>query len=203
MFEFLASGGILMIPIFLCGVFATYIIVERWIYFSSIEKRDVELMKNLDMALTKHDYQSAESYCAVGDTPLSSVLKSAVLNRKLREADMREIVQTELDTSISLFEGMLPYLSPIATVATLLGLLGTVMGNIHAFNTLATGGAVETPPALAGAISEALVTTAAGLCVAIPVFIFSSYLNSRVEKNISSMEKFVTNMLLRLTGRIL
>ena len=62
---------------------------------------------------------------------------------------------------------------------------------------------MTTPSLLAGAISEALVTTAAGLVVAIPTLICASYLNSRVEKNIAEMEKFVTGMMLRLTGRIL
>jgi biopolymer transport protein ExbB len=93
-------------------------------------------------------------------------------------------------------------LGTIANIATLLGLLGTVTGNIKAFGVLGNGGSMGDPSLLAGAIAEALVTTVAGLCVSIPSVIFHNYFVSRVNRRVVEMEARVTSVLLRLTGRV-
>jgi len=84
----------------------------------------------------------------------------------------------------------------------LLGLLGTVTGNIKAFGVLGGGGTMGDPSLLASAIAEALVTTVAGLCVSIPSVIFHNYFVSRVNRRLVEMEARVTSVLLRLTGRV-
>ncbi len=203
MFKVLLSGGIVMIPIILCGIFATYLIVEKFIFFKKSKKQDDDLKKNLDLALIKHDYVSAESLCVACQTPLGSVISKAILNRKLREEDMKEITQSELDSNVAIVESRLDWLSSLANVSTLLGLFGTVCGNIKAFGILGRGGELEAPSALASAIGQALVTTAAGLFVAIPTLILCAYLKSVAEKKILDMEGYVTNVILRLTGRVL
>ena len=93
-------------------------------------------------------------------------------------------------------------ITAISGLSTLLGLLGTVTGNIKAFGVLSSGASMGDPAALAGAIAEALLTTAAGLCVSIPAFIFHNYFVSRVNRRIAEMESMVTSALLRLSGRI-
>lgn len=195
-------GGIVLIPIILCGLFSAFIIIERFVYFHSIKKRDDKFKKDLDIYLIRHDYISAESASSNADTPTSQVIKKAIQSKKLIEADMREMVQSELDIVVSLFEHWIGFLGTIANTAMLLGLLGTVIGIIQAFGILGTG-AVLNQETLAESISTALITTAAGLCVSIPTLIFSSFLNKIVDRKISEMERFVTSVVLRLTGRIL
>ena len=90
----------------------------------------------------------------------------------------------------------------IANISTLLGLLGTVTGNIKAFGVLGAGGTMGDPTLLAGAIAEALTTTVAGLCVSIPSVIFHNFFVSRVNRRIVEMESRVTEVLLKLSGRI-
>ena len=203
MFNMLKSGGILMIPILVCGIFATYIIIERLVYFASVKKRDRELRKNLEEVLVSGEFSAAEAFCTQTGTPLAQVVKKALDCRKLTEDDMREIVQCEIDAVAPQFDHWLTLLSTIANISTLLGLFGTVTGNIKAFGVLGSGGTMGNPAILASSISEALMTTAAGLFVAIPSLIFSNALSRKADKCVSEMEGTVTKLILRLTGRVM
>ena len=202
MLSLLKSGGLLMIPILVCGIVATYIIIERCVYFSSIKKRDLRMKANLDDALARKDYSAAEAFCVSAGTPVAQVVRKAIDVRTMQESDMREIVQTELDSVIPQFEHLLTLLGTIANISTLLGLFGTVTGNIRAFGILGGGGSMGNPAVLAGAIAEALMTTAAGLFVAIPSLIFHAFFVNRVNHAITDMQAQVTATLLRLTGRM-
>lgn len=99
------------------------------------------------------------------------------------------------------YEHFLTPLGTIANISTLLGLLGTVTGNIKAFGILGAGGTMGDPALLAGAIGEALITTVAGLVVSIPSVIFYNYFVSRVNRRVSEMESEVTNIVIKLSGR--
>ena len=184
MIETLKSGGLLMIPIIICGIIATFIIVERCIYFATIRKKDETLISNVNASLAVGDYEACGAACAQADTPMSQVIKK------------------EMDFVVPRFEHFLTPLGTIANIATLLGLLGTVTGNIKAFGVLGAGGSMGDPALLAGAIAEALVTTVAGLIVSIPSVIFHNYFVSRVNRRIVEMEAHVTSIVLKLTGRI-
>jgi len=202
MLETLKSGGFLMIPIILCGIIATFIIVERCIYFASIRKRDEKLMANVNASLAVGDFEACGVACAQADTPMSQVIKKAIDCRRYEERDIRDLVEAEMDFVVPRFEHLLTPLGTIANIATLLGLLGTVTGNIKAFGVLGAGGTMGDPALLAGAIAEALVTTVAGLIVSIPSVIFHNYFVSRVNRRIVEMEAHVTSVVLKLTGRI-
>jgi len=202
MIETLKSGGPLMIPIILCGVIATFIIIERCVYFYSIKKRDTKLMADLNDSLAAGNYEACAVACAQADTPMSQVVKKAVDCRRYQENDLREAVEAEMDFVVPHLEHWLTPLGTIANISTLLGLLGTVTGNIKAFGVLGAGGTMGDPALLAGAIAEALVTTVAGLCVSIPSVIFHNFFISRVNRRIVEMEANVTSVLLRLTGRV-
>ena len=202
MVALLKSGGLLMIPILVCGIAATYIIIERCVYFASIKKRDQRMKENLGAALARKDYSAAEAFCVSAGTPVAQVVQKAITCRTMQEADMREIVQTEMDSVIPQFEHLLTLLGTIANISTLLGLFGTVTGNIRAFGILGGGGSMGNPAVLAGAIAEALMTTAAGLFVAIPSLIFHAFFVNRVNHAITDMQAEVTSTLLRLTGRM-
>ncbi|MBQ7882207.1 MAG: MotA/TolQ/ExbB proton channel family protein [Treponema sp.] len=202
MIEMLKSGGILMIPIILCGLAATYIIIERCVYFSILRKNDSKLKANLKDVIERNDFATAESLCDAAGTPFAQVIKKAIQMRKLEERDLKDIVENEIEVVIPQLEHSLTLLGTIANISTLLGLFGTVTGNIKAFGVLGAGGSMGNPAILASAIAEALVTTAGGLFVAIPAMIFNNYFNRRVNKEIVLMESSVTEFLLRLSGRI-
>lgn len=202
MLETLKSGGPIMIPIIFCGGLATFIIIERCIYFYNIKKRDSKLMYDLSGSLSAGNYEAAAVACAEADTPMSQVIKKAMDCRRFEEKDLREAVEAEMDFVVPRLEHWLTPLGTIANISTLLGLLGTVTGNIKAFGVLGAGGSMGDPALLAGAIAEALVTTVAGLCVSIPSVIFHNYFISRVNHRIVEMEANVTSVLLRLTGRV-
>ncbi|MBQ8211970.1 MAG: MotA/TolQ/ExbB proton channel family protein, partial [Treponema sp.] len=89
----------------------------------------------------------------------------------------------------------------IANISTLLGLLGTVTGNIKAFGVLGAGGTMGDPALLAGAIAEALVTTVAGLCVSIPSLIFNNFFISQVNHKIIEMQTIVTQIIFKVLGK--
>ena len=201
MLQTLKSGGFFMIPIILCGIAATYIIIERCIYFINIKKRDDKLLTDLSDLLNSGNCEAAAVACAQADTPFAQVVKKAIDCRRYEEKDLREIVEAEMDLATPRLEHLLTTLGTIANIATLLGLLGTVTGNIKAFGVLGAGGTMGDPAVLAGAIAEALMTTVAGLCVAIPSLIFHNFFVSKVNHNIVEMETKITAILLRIMGR--
>ena len=201
MIKTIISGGIVMIPIILCGVIAIYIVIERIIYFASIKKKDKILMEQLKLNLEKQDWAAAEANCIVASTPTSSVIRKVIQYRHLQEKDLKEIVQTEMDGVVPKFEHLLTALATVASISTLLGLLGTVTGNIKAFGVLGNGGSMGDPALLANAIAEALITTVGGLVVAIPSMVFNNFFNSLVNHRIRDMEANVTEFVMKITGK--
>ena len=107
----------------------------------------------------------------------------------------------ELDKQLPRLDRFLTALGTIANVSTLLGLLGTVTGNIQAFGVLGGGQSMGNPALLAGSISEALITTAAGLCISIPAVIFHNYFVSIVRKRIATMEAIASSVVIQVCGR--
>ena len=202
MLDSLKAGGILMLPIILCGVIATFIIIERCYYFYITKKKDAKLMYDLRSSLDSGNYDAAALSCAEADTPASQVVKKALDCRRWDEKDMKDAVEAEMSSVIPRFEHFLTALGNIANISTLLGLLGTVTGNIKAFGVLGAGGTMGDPALLAGAIGEALVTTVAGLVVSIPSLIFYNYFVSRVNRRITEMESNVTSVVIKLSGRV-
>ncbi|MDD5789041.1 MAG: MotA/TolQ/ExbB proton channel family protein [Spirochaetia bacterium] len=203
MFNLIKSGGILIIPIILCGIAATYIIIERLIYFKNLRKADGVLKEQLKEVLLKKDYDAVQALCIAAETPFAQVVRKAVSVRTLEDSYLKEIVETEMEAVIPQYEHSLTLLGTIANISTLLGLFGTVTGNIKAFGVLGAGASMGNPAVLAGAIAEALVTTAAGLFVAIPSMIFSNYFTRLVNKEIVILESSVTEVVLKLTGHLL
>ena len=203
MFEAIKSGGLLMIPIILCGMIATFIIIERCIYFFGIKKRDIVLMHAVNNYMLNKDFEGCKIACSQAGTPLGDVVNKAIDCRRYQEKDLREIVEAEMDFVVPKLEHLITTLGTIANIATLLGLLGTVTGNMKAFGVIGAGGSMGDPALLAAAIAEALVTTVAGLCVSIPSLIFHNYFVSQVKHRIVEMESNVTAVILKIVGRVI
>lgn len=201
MFSTIKSGGPLMIPIIICGIIATFIIIERCVYFYNVKNRDKKLLEKIGALITDKNFSAVIAACVETGTPTAQVIKKAVECREYEEKDLREIVETQMDVVVPMYEHLLTPLGTIANISTLLGLLGTVTGNIKAFGVLGAGASMGDPALLAGAIAEALVTTVGGLCVAIPGVIFHNFFISRVNHRVVEMEAAVTDVLLKILGR--
>ncbi|ULQ60555.1 MotA/TolQ/ExbB proton channel family protein [Brucepastera parasyntrophica] len=201
MLSILISGGPVMIPIILCAVIATVIIIERLLFFHSVKKGQRDLMPRLRSAIDKGHFEEAAAICDTVDSPLSRLMKTGISYREYSESSIKEAVMNQANREIPRFEKFLSTLGTIANIATLLGLLGTVTGNIQAFGVLGDMGTMGNPAVLAGAIAEALVTTAAGLVVSIPAIIFYNYFISEMNRMITEMESSVSDLVLLLVGK--
>ncbi len=201
MFDVITSGGIIMAPIILCGVISTFIIIERLIFYYTTSKGEKALLERILPLLKRKEYTTVIEECGRSNTPLSRLLKKAVDYRHYSDKEIKEAVLNEANLEVPRLERFLTPLGTIANIATLLGLLGTVTGNIQAFGVLGNAGSMGNPAILAGAISEALVTTAAGLVVSIPSIIFYNYFVSRVSKVVTRMEASAGDVIILLSGR--
>lgn len=201
MIDILKSGGVLMIPIIICAVIATFIVIERCIYFKVVKDKDLKLTTVIQPFIQARDFAKINDACTEADTPTAAVIKKAVESRILTLEAANEAVDAEASLQMPKFEKFLTPLGTIANISTLLGLLGTVTGNIKAFGVLGSGGSMGNPAVLAGSIAEALVTTAAGLVVSIPAVIFHNFFISRENHAVLRMESVATKVQLGLRMR--
>lgn len=188
MLEIIKAGGWLMLPIILCSIVALAIIAERlW----TLQRRRV-LPKDLTMRVWEwaRDRQLDQKHLSVlsNNSPMGRVLAAGLANRHQSREVLKEIVQDTGRHVVHELERYLNSLGTIAAVTPLLGLLGTVIGMVKVFTAITTAG-VGNPSVLAGGISEALITTAAGLSVAIPSLIAYRYLRGQVDALVVEMEK--------------
>jgi len=200
MLEVFQKGGFLMYPIFICSLVALTIFFERMFYLKSIKtksKRFVDRVKNM---VKKGSIELAVSACRKSPTPISQIMLAGLMKYGQRREEIKEAIEDSANQEIPLLEKNLSTLSTIGNIAPLLGLLGTVFGMIKAFNVISIMG-VGNPEALAGGISEALLTTAFGLSVAIPTVVIYNYLAHRVDKLINEMEISCVDLLDLLTNR--
>lgn len=201
MIELIKSGGLIMIPLGLCALLATFIIIERGIFFSSIKKKDKFFLDRLLSLIQACKFEEALAWCTSVKTPAAQVAAKTIDFRHLPESDVKELTLVELDKQLPRLDRFLTALGTIANVATLLGLLGTVMGNIQAFGILGGGQSMGNPAVLAGSIAEALVTTATGLCISIPALIFHNHFVATVNKRVTAMESIATAVVIQVCGR--
>lgn len=201
MFEFLIKGGPVMIPIGLCAFAATVIIVERLLFFRAVRRDDARLLARVRPLINDGRYEEAVALCDQSESPLARLLRAGIDYRSSPEADVKEAVMNAANREVPRLERFIIALGTIANISTLLGLLGTVTGNIRAFGVLAASGAMGNPSLLAGAIAEALVTTAAGLAVSIPTAVFYNYFVTRANKTIVEMESSVGDLVLVIVER--
>jgi biopolymer transport protein ExbB len=188
MLEIVQAGGWLMLPLIACSVVAVAIVLERlWtlqekrVLPTSVANQIWEWVQQnqVDVKLIQQVHQSS---------PLGQVLATGLAYRHAPREVLKEVVE---DTGRHVVHDLERYLNPLGTIAAispLLGLLGTVSGMIKSFTAITAEG-VGNPTVLAGGISEALITTAAGLTVAIPALIAYRYLRGRVDGLVVKIEK--------------
>lgn len=188
MFEIVKAGGWVMVPILLCSVVAFAIIIER---FWSLQKNKVippNLVADIWRAFNDKTFNEESLVQLRKGSALGRVLAAGLVNIEHDREIMKEAVEDAGRHVVHELDRYLNSLGTIASITPLLGLLGTVIGMIKVFNTITSAG-VGDASLLAGGISEALITTAAGLTVAIPSLMFYRYFRGLTDEYVVRMEE--------------
>lgn len=188
MLEIIIAGGVMMIPIILASIIALAIIFER---FWALRKSKVMPAADVEMArkLAESGQVSTNAIDNLGSSSVvGSVLATGLASSNLPRHVMKENVEEAGRHAVHRLERYLPALATIGSIAPLMGLLGTVFGMISSFSQISKAGAGD-PAAVAGGISEALITTAAGLVVALVAVIFHRLLKAKVDNYVFGMEQ--------------
>ena len=196
-FVLIKTGGPIMVPIMLCSFFALAIIIDKSIYFCMIKTNSFALKKRVIDLLKDNKLKEAISVCESDKSPVAKVLKAGLLKFGSSKEQIKENIEEISLFEIPKLESKLGALATIAHITPLLGLLGTVTGMTASFHTIQVRAASfnpVTPGDLAGGIGEALLTTVAGLVIAIPSFVAYNYFLSRVDSIVLDMEVFSTEL---------
>lgn len=199
MFEVIEKGGVLMYPILVLSVLSLAIFMERLFTLRRARFVPPEQARQIKAAVKHRDFEEAQKVCEYYDSALSRVVFELLIRRQEGLAQLQSAAEAagrkEADRLVRFQEIM----TTIVGIAPLMGLLGTVFGMIRLFNVL-SGGGVGDVHALSGGIAEALLTTAAGLAVAIPAQVFYYVIKSRSESMLSALEKEVAEIVILLTS---
>ncbi len=188
MVEIVKSGGYLMAPIIICAIIAMGIILER--FWTLRQKRVIpeDLTSQVWSWVKKDQLDQKQIQTLYQGSPLGQILAAGLINRSRERAVLKDSIEDTGRHVVHELERYVETLGTVAAVTPLLGLLGTVIGMVKVFTAITTHG-VGNPTVLAGGIAEALITTAAGLTVAIPALIAYRYYRTRVDKLVVDMEK--------------
>jgi len=190
--ELLIKGGVFMMLIFIASVVSMAIILERLIYlYRKGGKINSFIMKIKHLIGQGDSHEKIDEgflLCDSISSPIAPIIRVILKNINRERDDIEKLAQAEAQKQIPQLEARLTALNTISSVSPLLGLLGTVTGMIKSFNVIAQGRVADA--ALAGGISEALLTTAFGLIVAIPCIIMYNYFARKVEEIVNDMEVY-------------
>ncbi len=188
MLELLRPGGFIMIPLLICSIIALAIIIERFYTLRISRIMPQSTINELWRWIKKKELNSRKLKLIQESSPLGRILAAGLMNAKHGREIMKESIEQEASQVVHDMERFLNPLGTIAVITPLLGLLGTVIGMIKVFAQIQLAG-VGDPGVLAGGISEALITTAAGLTIAIPALIFHRFFIRRVDEMVVNMEQ--------------
>lgn len=188
MLELVTAGGLLMVPILLCSVVAAAICIERLYTLNAKKISPPHLLATVWQQLKSDQLDTARLKTLKQSSPLGRILAAGLSNAYHGRDVMKESIQEAASHVVHELERYLNTLGTIAAVTPLLGLLGTVMGMIKVFAEIMTQG-TGNASVLAGGISEALITTAAGLSVAIPALVMHRYFVGRIDGIVVELEQ--------------
>jgi len=194
---FFREGGFFMYPVLLVAALGSAVVIERLLYISRAATNADSFWQQLRPHLTAHRVDDAIKLCQSKRQPIYYVFLQglkAVKISETRDALQRALQEAMLDILPPL-ERRTPYLPILANVATLLGLLGTIIGVIEAFKAVAAADPSQKAVLLAGGISTALNMTAFGLIVAIPLILIYALLQSRTNKIVDSLDQYSTKLI--------
>lgn len=199
MFELVQAGGWLMVPILLCSVISAAICVERFWTLRATQIVPKNLLVQVWNWIRSNEMDNKKLRELRAGSPLGQILAAGISNHKRGREQMKESIEEVAGHVVHEMERYLNTLGTVAAVTPLLGLLGTVIGMIKVFTAIKLEG-TGNAAVLAGGISEALITTAAGLSVAIPSLFFFRFFQRRVDELVITMEQEALKLVEVLNG---
>lgn len=195
--QLIKAGGPVMVPIVLCSLFALGIFIEKMIFFASIKTNVATLKQRVFESIKNNNIKEAVQYCDQSRSPIAKILRAGLVKFGSSRDSIKESIEGVSLIEVPKLENRLSALATIAHISPLLGLLGTATGMMACFQTIHLRAASlnpVTPGDLAGGIAEALLTTIAGLMVAIPAFVAYNYFVSLVNRQVLDMEHAATEL---------
>lgn len=194
MISILQQGGVTIIPLLLCSVVAVAVSLERLIYLKRAKTNNYNLIKQVNLMLNKGKVTKAKNLLKEERGPVAGILMAGLEYQGQEKTEVRKNLEVVGRSEVKLLEKRIRILEFIASVAPLLGLLGTVLGIIDSFNILQAAQGMASPQALSAGIAEALLSTAIGLIVAIPTMFMHSYLTSLVDRRTDELNRWFVDI---------
>ncbi|OIO38436.1 MAG: hypothetical protein AUJ75_02695 [Candidatus Omnitrophica bacterium CG1_02_49_10] len=197
MLDIISRGGPVMWLIIMCSVIALGVVIERAYHLYRAQIDTKEFMDKISSTIRRNRIMEAVDICDRMPGPIAHILKAGIMKHDRTRAEIKEAIEDAGLFEIPRLEKNMGILATIAQISPLLGLLGTVTGMVKAFQVIEQKAALLYPVSaadLAGGIWEALLTTVAGLIVAIPTFVVYNYFISRVDAFVLDMERSSTDL---------
>src|SRR5436190_3826879 len=191
---FLKMGGMMIWMILFASAVAVVVFIQRVLHYHRAQINSMEFLNGVRNVLKRENVVEALSICDATPGPVARLVKVAILNREKGREGVREALEEAGLVEVPPLEDKLNLIATIAQIATLMGLLGTVLGFIRIFSILQNQQTLATMNTLSQGVWEALICTAAGLSVAIPCYAAYNYLVSRVNAIVLDMEKAATEI---------
>jgi biopolymer transport protein ExbB len=195
MLDYVTRGGIVMIPILVCSVVALIIIFERlW----SLRRKRIfrfDILDTIEQLLREYKIPEATTLCKRHESTMTRLILVALLNSDRPKAEIKELIEDHGRQEVPFLERYLTMLGTIASISPFLGLLWTVVGLLRVFDAISQEGGVTNTAILYSGIQNALITTVAGLCVAIPSLVAYNYFARRAESLILEVERISLRLL--------
>ncbi|HLT58284.1 MAG TPA: MotA/TolQ/ExbB proton channel family protein [Limnochordales bacterium] len=189
MLDILVKGGPVMIPLLFCSVLAVAVSLERLWYLYSTRVDSEDLMDEVKLALSQGKLLEAVQIAKRSRGQVAALVATGIAYSDRPRDELREVLDEVGRAEVFKMEQRLVLLDAVATISPLLGLLGTVTGIIRTFNILGALQGLGSPQDLSSGIAEALITTAAGLIIAIPSMAMYQWISSIIDRRVADMNR--------------
>ncbi|VAX37904.1 hypothetical protein MNBD_UNCLBAC01-855 [hydrothermal vent metagenome] len=195
LWQTIRMGGVIMIVLAGMSIAATAIIIHNFMTLKIEKLTPVVFSENIVKQLGTGKIEAVKSLCQRKSNIISSIVLAGIKKKPHGPMLVREAMENCARKEVNHLWQKISYLADIASVAPLVGLLGTVLGMIQAFNVIAFQSAVVKPMLLAGGISKAMITTAGGLIVAIPAMLLHAYFKGKILEISNAVETYSTDLI--------
>lgn len=197
--EFFRKGGFIIYPLLICSIAGLAIVIEKYLTLRRKKVIIPEIVSVLDNIKGAADIGLALSICEKHKGPFANIIRAGLESRDLPKEEIKETLNNQGRQEVRQLERGLVILETVAGIAPLLGLLGTVIGILKVFNVISASG-VGQATAMAGGISEALITTIVGLSIGIPAVVGYNFFTNKAEGLILEIEKYSGLLLKKVTS---
>lgn len=195
LWQLIKTGGFIMVVLLFLSITGAAIIMYNFLNLKPSKLSPKDFAEDIIQKLESGKYKLVEELCNSNGNIISTIVIAGLEKKRRGALFAKEAMENSARKEIATLWQNISYLADISAVAPMIGLLGTVLGMIQAFNVIAFQTAVVKPILLAGGVSKAMVTTAGGLIVAIPIMLFYSYFRGRVQEISNIVESYSTDII--------